>query len=51
MEKQRDKSKLTISSKFDNSLKQGNKMEQIKNIIYIIKDTIGTRWYTDLAWF
>ena len=49
MEKQRDKSKLTISSKIDNSCKQENKKEQIKNIMHIMKDTTGTTWYIDPA--
>ena len=32
-------------------MKQGNKIEQIKNTMYVMKDTIGTTWYIDLAWF
>ena len=36
---QRDKSR---SITFNNSLKQGNKMEQIKNTMCIMKDTAGT---------
>ena len=45
---QRDKSRLII---FNNGLKEGNKMEQIKNTMYIMKDTMRTTQYTDLAQF
>ena len=45
---QRDKSESII---LNNGLKQGNRIEQIKNTMYIMKDTMGTIQYIDSAWF
>ena len=40
-----------IPPHFIPTIKQGNTMEQIKNSMYIMRDTMGTTWYTDPAWF